>query len=101
MTAMHTGLGLQFANLDRRVSDAEVYELELSFGMRAEAAGFDSVWMSEHHFADYQLTSQTPMILACLAGQTKRIKLGTMVTVLPWNDPLRVAESFSVLDHIS
>jgi alkanesulfonate monooxygenase SsuD/methylene tetrahydromethanopterin reductase-like flavin-dependent oxidoreductase (luciferase family) len=98
---MHTGLGLQFANLDQKVSDAAVYELELSLGTRAEQAGFDSVWMSEHHFADYQLTSQTPMILSCLAGQTERIKLGTMVTVLPWHDPLRVAESFVVLDHIS
>jgi alkanesulfonate monooxygenase SsuD/methylene tetrahydromethanopterin reductase-like flavin-dependent oxidoreductase (luciferase family) len=98
---MHTGLGLQLANLDRKVSDAQVYELELSLGAKAETAGFDSVWMSEHHFADYQLTSQTPMILSWLAGQTQRIKLGTMVTVLPWHDPLRVAESFSVLDHVS
>ena len=98
---MHTGLGLQFANLDRKVSDADVYRLELDLAARAEAAGFDSVWMSEHHFADYQLTSQTPMILSWLAGQTTRIKFGTMVTVLPWHDPLRVAEMFSVLDHLS
>jgi alkanesulfonate monooxygenase SsuD/methylene tetrahydromethanopterin reductase-like flavin-dependent oxidoreductase (luciferase family) len=98
---MHTGLGLQLANLDRRVADAEVYELELGLGARAEDAGFDSVWMSEHHFADYQLTSQTPMVLAWLAGRTTRIKLGTMVTVLPWNDPVRVTEAFSVLDHLS
>ena len=98
---MHTGLGLQFANLDRKVTDAAVYELELSLGARAEEKGFDSVWMSEHHFADYQLTSQTPMILSWLAGQTQRIKLGTMVTVLPWNDPIRVAEAFSVIDHVS
>ena len=98
---MHTGLGLQFANLDRKVSDADVYRLELDLAARAETSGFDSVWMSEHHFADYQLTSQTPMILSWLAGQTKRIKFGTMVTVLPWHDPLRVAEMFSVLDHLS
>ena len=84
-----------------KVTDAEVYALELSLAAGAEASGFDSVWMSEHHFADYQLTSQTPMILSWLAGQTQRIKLGTMVTVLPWHDPLRVAESFSVLDHVS
>jgi alkanesulfonate monooxygenase SsuD/methylene tetrahydromethanopterin reductase-like flavin-dependent oxidoreductase (luciferase family) len=98
---MHIGLGLQFANLDRTVADADVYRLELGFAARAERDGFDSVWMSEHHFADYQLTSQTPMVLSWLAGQTTRIKLGTMVTVLPWHDPLRVAESFSVLDHLS
>jgi alkanesulfonate monooxygenase SsuD/methylene tetrahydromethanopterin reductase-like flavin-dependent oxidoreductase (luciferase family) len=98
---MHIGLGLQFANLDRRVPDADVYKLELRLGARAEQAGFDSVWVSEHHFSDYQLTSQQSMVLSWLAGQTARIRLGTFVTVLPWHDPVRVAESFSVLDHLS
>jgi alkanesulfonate monooxygenase SsuD/methylene tetrahydromethanopterin reductase-like flavin-dependent oxidoreductase (luciferase family) len=83
------------------MTDAEVFASELSFAARAESVGFESVWMSEHHFADYQLTSQTPMVLAWLAGQTTKLKLGTMVTVLPWNDPVRVAEQFSVLDHMS
>src|SRR3954447_20912928 len=98
---MHIGLGLQMANLDRKVSDADVYRFELGLGARAEDAGFDSVWVSEHHFADYQLTSQQSMVLSWLAAQTTRLKLGTFVTVLPWHDPVRVAESFSVLDHLS
>ena len=98
---MHIGLGLQMANLDRRVPDAEVYEFELGLAAQAESAGFDSVWHSEHHFTDYQLTSQQSMVLSWLAGQTKRIKLGTFVTVLPWHDPLRVAENASVLDMLS
>jgi alkanesulfonate monooxygenase SsuD/methylene tetrahydromethanopterin reductase-like flavin-dependent oxidoreductase (luciferase family) len=89
------------ANLDRRVSDADVYNLELGLAARAEGAGFDSVWVSEHHFSDYQLTSQQSMVLSWLAAQTTDLKLGTFVTVLPWNDPARVAESFSVLDHMS
>ncbi len=98
---MHIGLGLQMANLDRKVSDADVYRLELGLAARAEEVGFDSVWVSEHHFSDYQLTSQQSMILSWLAAQTNRIKLGTFVTVLPWHDPVRVAEQFSVLDHLS
>jgi alkanesulfonate monooxygenase SsuD/methylene tetrahydromethanopterin reductase-like flavin-dependent oxidoreductase (luciferase family) len=98
---MHIGLGLQMANLDRKVSDADVYRLELGLAARAEESGFDSVFVSEHHFSDYQLTSQQSMVLSWLAAQTTRIKLGTFVTVLPWHDPLRVAESFSVLDHLS
>jgi alkanesulfonate monooxygenase SsuD/methylene tetrahydromethanopterin reductase-like flavin-dependent oxidoreductase (luciferase family) len=98
---MHIGLGLQMANLDRRVPDADVYKFELGLAAQAEEAGFDSVWHSEHHFTDYQLTSQQSMVLSWLAAQTTRIKLGTFVTVLPWHDPLRVAESFSVLDHLS
>ena len=98
---MHIGLGLQMANLDRKVSDAEVYRHELGLAARAEDVGFDSVWVSEHHFSDYQLTSQQEMVLSWLAGQTTRLKLGTFVTVLPWHDPARVAESFTVLDHLS
>lgn len=98
---MHIGLGLQLANLDRRVSDAEVYRLELGLAGRAEGAGFDSVWVSEHHFSDYQLTSQQAMLLSWLAARTERLRLGTFVTVLPWHDPVRVAEQFSVLDHLS
>lgn len=88
-------------SLDGAVSDAEVYSRELVLGVRAEGDGFDSVWFSEHHFSDYQLTPSTPMVLSWLAGQTSRVKLGQMVTVLPWHDPVRVAEGYSVLDHLS
>ncbi len=98
---MHIGLGLTLQNLDGKCTDAEVYQRELALGAQAEEAGFESMWMSEHHFSDYQLTPQTPMVLSWLAGQTKRIKLGQMVTVLPWHDPVRVAESYAVLDHLS
>ena len=98
---MHIGFGLQFANIDGHTTDAEVMRREIAMAARAETAGFDSVWASEHHFSDYQLTSQTPMFLAWVAAQTTRVKLGTMVTVLPWHDPVRVVESFSMLDHLS
>ncbi|ADP83441.1 LLM class flavin-dependent oxidoreductase [Pseudofrankia inefficax] len=98
---MHIGFGLQLANLDPNVTDADVYRSEMALAARAEEVGFDSVWLSEHHFSDYQLTSQQSMVLAWLASRTTKLKLGTMVTVLPWNDPARVAESFSVLDHLS
>ena len=98
---MHIGFGPQFANLDGQLTDLEAYQRDLELAARAEDVGFDSVWTSEHHFSDYQLTSQLLMFLSWVAGQTSRIKLGTMVTVLPWHDPVRVAEGFSVLDHLS
>jgi alkanesulfonate monooxygenase SsuD/methylene tetrahydromethanopterin reductase-like flavin-dependent oxidoreductase (luciferase family) len=98
---MHIGLGLQFANLDGKVSDAEAYRRELHLAVQAERVGFDSVFVSEHHFSDYQLTSEQMMVLSWIAGQTTRVRLGTFVTVLPWHDPVRVAESFTVLDHLS
>jgi alkanesulfonate monooxygenase SsuD/methylene tetrahydromethanopterin reductase-like flavin-dependent oxidoreductase (luciferase family) len=97
---MHTGLSLTFQNLDE-VDDREVYRYELDLALRAEEVGFDSVWVPEHHFSHYEMTPDVPLLLAWLAGQTSTIRLGTDVTVLPWQDPVRVAERFSVLDHLS
>jgi alkanesulfonate monooxygenase SsuD/methylene tetrahydromethanopterin reductase-like flavin-dependent oxidoreductase (luciferase family) len=98
---VHTGLSLIFQNLDGKATDAEVMRSELSLAARAEGDGFDSIWTPEHHFSDYQLTPNVPQFLSWVAGQTRTIKLGTMVTVLPWHDPVRVAENFSLLDHLS
>ncbi|MFT4085429.1 MAG: LLM class flavin-dependent oxidoreductase [Nocardioides sp.] len=98
---MHTGLTLTFQNLDRQRSDADVYRDELPYALRAEELGFDSLWWPEHHFTNYELTPNVPQLLAYVAAKTSRIKLGTMVTVLPWQDPIRTVESFSVLDHLS
>jgi alkanesulfonate monooxygenase SsuD/methylene tetrahydromethanopterin reductase-like flavin-dependent oxidoreductase (luciferase family) len=98
---MHTGLSLIFQNLDGKQTDAEVYRHELDLAARAEEVGFDSVWTPEHHFTDYQLTPNVPQFLAWVAGRTRRVKLGTMVTVLPWHDPVRVVENFCLLDHLS
>jgi alkanesulfonate monooxygenase SsuD/methylene tetrahydromethanopterin reductase-like flavin-dependent oxidoreductase (luciferase family) len=98
---MHAGLSLIFQNLDGTMSDAEMFRHELALAARAETAGFDSVWTPEHHFSDYQLTPNVPQFLAWVAGQTTRVKLGTMVTVLPWHDPVRVVENFTLLDHLS
>jgi len=71
---------------------------------RAEAAeqlGFDSVWAPEHHFTDYTMCPDPLQFLSYIAGRTRRVKLGTMVVVLPWHDPMRVAEQVSLVDHVS
>jgi len=98
---MHTGLTLIFQNLDRQRADREVYSRELRYADQAEDAGFDSLWTPEHHFTNYVLTPNVPQLLAWVAARTSTIRLGTMVSVLPWQDPVRLAESFSVLDHLS
>lgn len=98
---MDVGLGLTFQNLHGRVSDADVYRHELSLAARAEDQGFDSIWTPEHHFTGYMMTPNVPQFLSWVAGKTKRIKLGTTVTVLPWHNPVRVAESFILLDQFS
>ena len=98
---MHAGLSVIFQNLDGRMTDAEMYRHELALAARGEDAGFDSIWAPEHHFSDYILTPDVPQFLAWVAGRTSHVKLGTMVTVLPWHDPVRVAEKFTLLDHLS
>jgi len=98
---VHVGFGLSFQSLDNKMSDADVYRQELALAASAEPDGFDSIWTPEHHFTDYMMTPNVPQFLAWVAGQTKRIRLGTMVTVLPWHDPVRVAENFILLDHLS
>src|SRR5262245_57937191 len=98
---MHAGLSLTFQNLDGVPSDAEMFRHELALASRAEAAGFDSVWTPEHHFSGYMETPNVLQFLSWVAGQTSRVRLGTMVTVLPWHDPVRVVENFVLLDHLS
>jgi alkanesulfonate monooxygenase SsuD/methylene tetrahydromethanopterin reductase-like flavin-dependent oxidoreductase (luciferase family) len=97
---MHIGHGHFFQNLDRR-PDREVWQTEMDLADRAEALGFDSVWAVEHHFADYSMSTDPLQFLTWVAARTQRVKLGTMVSVLPWHDPVRLAEHACVLDHLS
>jgi probable F420-dependent oxidoreductase len=67
---------------------------------RAEAAGFDSVWLGEHHASP--LLYPTPLLsLAAIASRTHRVRLGTAVLLLPLYHPLRVAEDAAMVDVIS
>jgi alkanesulfonate monooxygenase SsuD/methylene tetrahydromethanopterin reductase-like flavin-dependent oxidoreductase (luciferase family) len=90
-----------FQNLDRRHSDSEVYRHELSMADLAEPLGFDGVWAPEHHFDDYTMCPNVLQFLTWVAARTSKVKLGSMVVVLPWHDPMWVAEQLSVLDHMS
>jgi alkanesulfonate monooxygenase SsuD/methylene tetrahydromethanopterin reductase-like flavin-dependent oxidoreductase (luciferase family) len=98
---MQVGLAAIFQNPEDHVTDGEVYRNELRMADLAEPLGFDSVWGVEHHFTDYTMCPDVLQFLTYMAGRTKKIKLGSMVVVLPWHDPIRVAEQISMLDHIS
>ncbi|MGH8012812.1 MAG: LLM class flavin-dependent oxidoreductase, partial [Candidatus Binataceae bacterium] len=98
---MHVGYGAAFQNPNNALSDVEVYRNELRLAEMAEPLGFDSVWGVEHHFDDYTMCPDVLQFLSFIAGRTKRVKLGSMVVVLPWHDPVRVAEQISLLDHMS
>jgi alkanesulfonate monooxygenase SsuD/methylene tetrahydromethanopterin reductase-like flavin-dependent oxidoreductase (luciferase family) len=89
-----------FQNPEDHIKDGEVYRNELRLAALAEPLGFDSAWGVEHHFTDYTMCPDVTQFLAYLAGKTSRIQLGSMVVVLPWHDPIRVAEEISMLDHM-
>lgn len=68
----------------------------------ADRGGIDYVWLVEHHFVRHGgLFPANYAFLSYLAARTKRIRLGTGATVLPLNDPVRVAEQAATLDQLS
>ena len=98
---MHVGSSIFFQNFQHKRTDIEVYQNELKLADLAEPLGFDSIWGVEHHFTDYTMCPDVLQFLSYMAGRTERVQLGSMVVVLPWHDPMRIAEQFSVLDHLS
>ncbi|MGE4219361.1 MAG: LLM class flavin-dependent oxidoreductase [Alphaproteobacteria bacterium] len=90
-----------FQNLGDRHTDAAVYAHETSMADLAEPMGFDSVWSAEHHFDNYTMCPNVAQFLTYMAGRTQRVRLGSMVTVLPWHTPVRLAEDLSMLDNLS
>src|SRR5258707_9576241 len=83
------------------ISDGQVVADEIRLGELADQLGFHALWPVEHHFFDYSFCPDNTLFLAHMAARTKRILLGTGAVILPWNDPLRVAEKISLLDHVS
>ena len=98
---MHVGMSTFFQNLSGELTDQEVYRHELSMADLAEPLGFDSIWSAEHHFDHYTMSPNVAQFLTYMAGRTERVKLGSMVMVLPWHDPIRLAEDVSLLDNLS
>jgi alkanesulfonate monooxygenase SsuD/methylene tetrahydromethanopterin reductase-like flavin-dependent oxidoreductase (luciferase family) len=97
---MHVGMSLFFQNL-RGVSDEQVWQDELALAELAEPLGFGSLWSVEHHFTSYTMSPDVLQLLTYFAARTNHIKLGSMVVVLPWHDPVRVAEQVAILDIVS
>lgn len=98
---MHVGLAVIFQNPGKARPDADIYRDDLRLADLAEPLGFESIWAAEHHFTDYTLCPDTVQFLTYMAGRTTSAELGTMIIVLPWHDPVRVAEQVSVLDIMS
>jgi len=98
---MHVGFAPVFMNNSGAMSDLECFKHELALSDLAEPLGFDSIWQPEHHFSGYEMTPNVLQFLTYMAGRTKTVRLGSMVVVLPWHNPLRVVEDVTQLDYYS
>ena len=93
----------------RRPTAAEVGEFDSAEGFRdfidynveAEALGFRSTFVVEHHFTGYGQVSATLNLLTWLGARTTTLRLGTAVLVLPWHNPVLLAEQAATLDLLS
>ncbi len=81
-------------------SDRSIFLDEIDIARIADDTGFDSVWTVEHHFTPYTMVTNPLQFLTYLAGITQHVDLGTMVVVLPWHHPVRVAEDVNMLDAL-
>ena len=99
---MDVGIQMVFASYGwDGISDAQTWDEELRLAQLADELGYDVLWSVEHHFYDYSFCPDNTVFLAHMAARTQRILLGTGAVILPWNDPLRVAEKIALLDHLS
>jgi alkanesulfonate monooxygenase SsuD/methylene tetrahydromethanopterin reductase-like flavin-dependent oxidoreductase (luciferase family) len=83
------------------VDSAKGYHDYLEFNIEAEALGYYSTFAVEHHFTGFGQVSATLNLLTYLAAQTSTIRLGTAVMVLPWHNPVLLAEQAATLDLLS
>lgn len=79
--------------------DAKRFSEELESALKLEDLGYDSIWTVEHHVSPYTMITNPIQLLTFFAGATNRIDVGTMVVVLPWHHPLRVAEDMTMLQY--
>ncbi len=98
---MDVGLLLIFQNYMGRGRDEDVVKGHMRLAEIAEPLGFDKVWPVEHHFTDYAACPDNIQFLSWVAARTSKLRLGTGAVIVPWNDPLRVAERITLLDHLS
>src|SRR6476646_11997995 len=66
-----------------------------------DRGGFDAVWLAEHHFTTFSVCPSVHMLGTLAAARTKRLRIGTAVSLAPFYNPLRLAEEVALLDVLS
>jgi len=85
----------------RRVELAAVYGRALQRIEIMDRAGYDAVWLAEHHFSSFSVCPSVHMVGVLAAERTRRLRIGTGVSLAPFYHPLRLAEEVALLDVLS
>ena len=96
---MDVGMMMVFASYGwENIGDDQVWDEEIRLARLAADSGFDVLWSAEHHFFDYSFCPDNLQLMTYLAAACPGVGLGTAAVIVPWHDPLRVAEQAAVLD---
>ena len=83
------------------LEDSQGYQSFIDYVTEADRLGFKQLFMVEHHFTGQGQVSASMTVLAYLAARTQHIRLGTAVVVLPWHNPVLIAEQVATLDLLT
>lgn len=96
------GLAYDFRNPERwKRPWAEVFAGMLDQIEYADTLGYDSIWVTEHHFAEDGYTPAPLTLLAAIAARTKRVRLSTDILIMPLYNAVHLAEEVATIDIIS
>jgi alkanesulfonate monooxygenase SsuD/methylene tetrahydromethanopterin reductase-like flavin-dependent oxidoreductase (luciferase family) len=90
-----------FLQAPPRLEHSEVVHREIEQMAWTEELGFDRIWLTEHHFIDYGLSVSPAVLAAAAAMRTRRVRIGLAAAILPFHDPLRLAEELAMVDILS
>src|SRR5437016_5847363 len=83
------------------IAHPDVVRHEIEQMTWTEELGFDSIWLTEHHFIDYGLSVSPAVLAAAAAMRTRRVRIGLAAAILPFHDPVRLAEELAIVDILS
>ncbi len=99
---MDVGMMMVFASYGwENCPDERVWDEEIRLARIAADSGFDCLWSAEHHFNDYSFVPDNLALMMHLSALCPHVDVGTAAVILPWHDPLRVAENAAALDLVS
>src|SRR5436309_13520143 len=83
------------------LAHAEVFRREIEQMAWTEELGFDRLWLTEHHFIEYGLSASPTVLAAAAAMRTRPVRVGLAAAILPFHDPIRLAERPAMVEMLS